>query len=168
MRSHTLRPLLIAGLLAATLGLTACSSDGSPKASATPTADASATPTAGTSAAASPEPGATGAGGSSAAPSKPAPPTDAGLPAKPDAVAAKALTAALDAIDPEIVGGNPEQAVERARATCQMVYNFPKDRPKQVELTDQKFTSPQHPKGFGPEKAEKILAAVQAGLCGKI
>ncbi|MEV7780317.1 hypothetical protein [Kitasatospora sp. NPDC088351] len=97
--------------------------------------------------------------------SKPAPPADAGLPTKPDAGLTTRLVAALDAIDPAIVGGKPEQAVDRARNQCQSMYQFPKDRAKLVELVNQRFTAPDHPQGFGGEKAEKILDALRTTLC---
>ncbi|MGW4891863.1 hypothetical protein ACWEQL_06295 [Kitasatospora sp. NPDC004240] len=167
-------------LLAATLtalavvGLAACSGSGSDsKAAASPTgasAPATAAPSApGTPAAttaptaaptAAPAPGET-----TPAPAKPAPPSDAGLPAKPDAAATAKVIAALEAIDPAIVGGKPEQAVDRARNQCQSMYQFPKDRAKLIELADQRFTAPDHPQGFGPEKAEKIVDALRTTLC---
>lgn len=99
------------------------------------------------------------------APPKPAPPADAGLPAKPGSDDTVRLVAALDAIDPAIVGGKPDQAVDRARNQCQSMYQFPKDRAKLVELANQRFTAPDHPQGFGTEKAEKILDALRATLC---
>ncbi|MEU1420243.1 MULTISPECIES: hypothetical protein [unclassified Kitasatospora] len=99
------------------------------------------------------------------APPKPAPPADAGLPAKPGSADAAKLVAALDAIDPAIVGGKPDEAVDRARNQCQAMYQFPKDRAKLVELVNQRFTAPDHPQGFGAEKAEKIIDALRATLC---
>ncbi|MFH9348879.1 hypothetical protein [Kitasatospora sp. NPDC017646] len=119
-----------------------------------PTAPATAAPT---------DPSAPGADGS--APAKPAPPADAGLPAKPDADLTGKVVAALNAIDPAIVGGKPDQAVEQARKQCQAMYQFPKDKAKLVELADQHFTSPDHPQGFGPDTSAKINDALRATLC---
>ncbi|MDY0809952.1 hypothetical protein [Kitasatospora purpeofusca] len=76
--------------------------------------------------------------------------------------------AALDAIDPAIVGGKPEQAVDRARNQCQAMYQFPKDRAKLIDLANQRFTDPAHPQGFGAEKAEKILDALRTVLCPSV
>ncbi|MEE1787569.1 hypothetical protein PUR71_32385 [Streptomyces sp. SP17BM10] len=181
-------------LLAATLtafaavSLAACSSSGSNSASGsgagsgTSTSAAASPTSAAASAAATPAPGTasptdapTGAptadtsGGSGAAggpaPAKPAPPTDAGMPAKPGSDVTAKLVAALDAIDPAIVGGKPDQAVDRARNQCQSMYQFPKDKAKLVELANQRFTAPDHPQGFGPDKAAKINEALRATLC---
>ncbi|MEV6977325.1 hypothetical protein, partial [Kitasatospora sp. NPDC093806] len=96
---------------------------------------------------------------------KPAPPAGAGLPSKPAADVTALLIGALDAIDPAIVGGKPDQAIDRARNQCQSMYQFPKDRAKLVELANQRFTAPDHPQGFGTEKAEKILDALRTTLC---
>ncbi|MGV9264509.1 hypothetical protein ACWDRR_07610 [Kitasatospora sp. NPDC003701] len=135
-----------------------------------PTAAGPATPTApATGSPDGPAPGSASPGAPDApgapAPSKPAPPADAGLPAKPGSDDTGRLVAALDAIDPAIVGGKPDQAVDRARNQCQSMYQFPKDRAKLVELANQRFTAPDHPQGFGAEKAEKILDALRATLC---
>ncbi|MEU8510071.1 hypothetical protein AB0C76_00595 [Kitasatospora sp. NPDC048722] len=87
------------------------------------------------------------------------------MPAKPGTDVTAKLVAALDAIDPAIVGGKPDQAVDRARSQCQSMYQFPKDKAKLVELADQRFTAPDHPQGFGPDKAAKINEALRATLC---
>ncbi|MEU9073446.1 hypothetical protein [Kitasatospora sp. NPDC048538] len=150
----------------------------SPGATTAPTAPATTTaPSAGATDPAAPSAGATGApapatpsapatdGGSTAAPAKPAPPADAGLPAKPDGGLTDKLVAALKAIDPAIVGDKPDQAVDRARNQCQAMYQFPKDKAKLVELANQRFTSPDHPQGFGPDTAAKINDALRATLC---
>ncbi|WP_316524715.1 hypothetical protein [Kitasatospora brasiliensis] len=181
-------------LLAATLtalaavSLAACSSSGSgsdkatsaagsPTASAAATASATApsdaaTPTASAPGSAAPTAdGATGApappadASGASAPAKPAPPADAGLPAKPNADLTTKLVAALDAIDPAIVGGKPDKAVDRARNQCQSIYQFPKDKQKLTDLANQRFTSSDHPQGFGPETAAKINEALLATLC---
>ncbi|GAA4993239.1 hypothetical protein [Kitasatospora paranensis] len=153
------RTLTVAVMAAAVLGLASCSSSGgsgsdtAPAAGTAPSAAASAT----ASGAATP---------TDAAPTgpKPAQPSDAGLPPLPDAAATAKLVAALNAIDPAIAK-DPAKAVASARTQCQAVYHYPKDHDRLLRLTQQTFTSPDHPQGFGPEKSERILAAVQAGLC---
>ncbi|MDH6124697.1 hypothetical protein [Kitasatospora sp. GP82] len=156
MRLRSLAP----ALAAAALALTACSSSGSstaaPAAASSPAADSSS---------AQPGSGSSAPAADASAPAKPAAPSDAGLPPKPDSATVTKLVAALDAIDPDIVSGRPDQAVDRARSQCQAIYNFPKDKAKLIDLTNQRFTSSKHPDGFGAEKAEKILAAVQADVC---
>ncbi|MFJ9691072.1 hypothetical protein [Kitasatospora sp. NPDC101183] len=168
-------------LLAATLtafaavSLAACSSSGSGSTAAgSPTTAASAAgsaaaptaaPTGDASATAPASAPADGATPGATAPAKPAPPTDAGLPGKPDADLTAKLVAALNAIDPSIVDGKPGQAVERARSQCQAISQSPKDKQKLTDLADQRFTSPQHPQGLGPETAAKINDALRATLC---
>ncbi|MET8543339.1 hypothetical protein ABZW03_22215, partial [Kitasatospora sp. NPDC004799] len=135
-----------------------------PSARIRPWSNASGTPSAGFSPRSSPPAPDAGASGAPA-PAKPAPPADAGLPAKPgDDLTAK-LVSALDAIDPAIVGGKPDQAVDRARNQCQAMYQFPKDKQKLVELANQRFTSADHPQGFGADTAAKINEALLATLC---
>ncbi|MFD8702060.1 hypothetical protein ACFV1W_05435 [Kitasatospora sp. NPDC059648] len=176
--------LLAASLTAlAAVSLAACSSSGSGSgtgsdkataAAGSPTVAATTAPgaaTAGATASAPTAPGTPAPSGSSApgadgsAPAKPAPPADAGLPAKPDADLTGKVVAALNAIDPAIVGGKPDQAVEQARKQCQAMYQFPKDTAKLVELAGQHFTSPDHPQGFGPDTSAKINDALRATLC---
>jgi hypothetical protein len=129
-----------------------------PSAPSAPSASATADGATGAPAGSSP-----GADGS--APAKPAPPADAGLPAKPDSDLTGKVVAALNAIDPAIVGGKPDQVVEQARKQCQSMYQFPKDKAKLIELADQHFTSPDHPQGFGPDTAAKINDALRTTLC---
>ncbi|MFD8786247.1 hypothetical protein [Kitasatospora sp. NPDC059599] len=154
-----------AGSPTATAAPTAAPSDAAPSdAAATPSAPApgTAAPTAGgMTGTPAPDAGTPGA----PAPAKPAPPADAGLPAKPGTDLTGKLVAALDAIDPAIVGGKPDQAVDRARNQCQSMFQFPKDTGKLVELANQRFTSPDHPQGFGPDTAAKINDALRATLC---
>jgi hypothetical protein len=73
--------------------------------------------------------------------------------------------AALDAIDPDIVHGKAEKAVDRARNQCGSVKQHPKDQARLVKLTDMRFSSPGHPDGFGAAKATKILAAARKYIC---
>ncbi|HEX7305359.1 hypothetical protein [Lentzea sp.] len=88
-----------------------------------------------------------------------------GIPPKPDATTQAAYVAELDAIDPEIVNGNPDRAVSRGRDQCSSVAKTPGDQAKLVELTAQRFTSPNHPSGFGPDASARILAAVRKHIC---
>ncbi|WP_371495791.1 hypothetical protein OG871_09180 [Kitasatospora sp. NBC_00374] len=161
-----LRATLLACTAIAALTLSACSGSGADSGGSSAPAAASGAPS---TAVAPSEPAPQGSAPASQPPapeaSKSAPPADAGLPPAPDGAATAKLVAALDAIDPDIVAGKPDKAVEAARTQCQAIYNFPKDRAKLIALAEQRFTSPAHPGGFGPEKAEKILAAVQSTLC---
>ena len=174
-----MRTRLLAATLTATaaLVLTACSGNDTPTGTstaaapppATPTASATTTSTApATTGAPGTDPAATGAPTDPAAPpatAKASPPADAGLPPAPDAATVARLVAALDAIDPDIVAGDPGQAADRARDQCQAISRFPKDRAKLVDLANQRFTSARHPAGFGPEQAARILDAVRTTVC---
>ncbi|MFJ8471422.1 hypothetical protein [Kitasatospora sp. NPDC094011] len=179
--------LLAASLTAlAAVSLAACSSSGSTSASdsnkatvaaATPSgattasgSDAPATPAPPASVPATPDaPGTPGTPGTpeapGSAPAKPAPPADAGLPAKPDADLTGKTVAALNAIDPAIVGGKPDQVVDQARKQCQAMYQFPKDKAKLAELAKQNFTSSEHPQSLDPDTVAKIDDALRATLC---
>ncbi|MFD9703797.1 hypothetical protein [Lentzea sp. NPDC059081] len=88
-----------------------------------------------------------------------------GIPPKPDTATQAAYIADLDAIDPEIVNGNPDRAVTRGRDQCTSVAKAPGDQVKLVELTAQRFTSPGHPTGFGPDVSARILAVVRKHIC---
>ncbi|MGW1637770.1 hypothetical protein [Streptomyces lavendulae] len=92
-------------------------------------------------------------------------PKGKGIPPKPDAATQAKYIAALTAIDPDIVNTKPDKAVDRGRNQCETIANFPKDDQKQIDLTNQRFTSPNHPDGFGPAKAAKIRDAVHTHLC---
>ncbi|WP_371648033.1 MULTISPECIES: hypothetical protein [unclassified Streptomyces] len=39
---------------------------------------------------------------------------------------------------------------------CSTIAGNPKDKAKQIDLANQRFTSPTHPSGFGKAKATKI------------
>lgn len=90
---------------------------------------------------------------------------DNGVPPEPGKAAWDAFIADLTAIDPDIVHGKEEKAVDRGRNQCSSVKEWPNDQPKLVDLTNKRFTSPDHPKGFGRAKATKILAAVRKHIC---
>lgn len=87
-----------------------------------------------------------------------------GIPAEPDQATADAYIEALNAINPAIVGGDSEKAIDRGRDLCSTISANP-DRPAQVESANQRFTSPDHPEGWGPELAVQILDVVHQYLC---
>lgn len=90
----------------------------------------------------------------------------AGIPPKPDAVTQAAYIADLRAIDPDIIGKKDEERiVDRGRDQCSSIKKFPNDRAKLVDLTNKRFTAPDHPDGFGLAKAAKILNVVHKRLC---
>ncbi|MER5355706.1 hypothetical protein ABT093_35955 [Kitasatospora sp. NPDC002551] len=164
MRTRTTAVALAAAALLAA-GLTACSSSATTTDTKAPATSAAAQPSAPPAAAASEAATTTqvpAATGTAAAPAATAP---AGIPPKPDAATQAKYIAALTAIDPEIVGDKPDRAVSRGRDQCRSVAQYPSDQTKLVELAGQRFTSAQHPQGFGPEKSAKILAAVRAHIC---
>ncbi|WP_328763175.1 MULTISPECIES: hypothetical protein [unclassified Streptomyces] len=143
----------VLSVVIAAAALTACGSDtGADKPSAkTPPATAPSSPTA-------PE-------GTSSPSAATETPKSKGIPPKPDAATQAKYIAALTAIDPDIVNTKPDKAVDRGRNQCETIANFPKDDQKQIDLTNQRFTSPNHPDGFGLAKAAKIRDAVHTHLC---
>jgi hypothetical protein len=93
------------------------------------------------------------------------PPPD-GAPPPPDRATAEAYVADLRRIDPAIVGaGDIRALVDRGREQCAAIREFPDDRARLVELTEQRFTAPGHPDGFGAAKAAAILDVVRARIC---
>lgn len=89
----------------------------------------------------------------------------AGIRPKPDAATKQSYITELVAIDPDIVHGKEDKAVNRGRGQCSSVKEWPSDQAKLVDLTQKRFTSPDHPEGFGPGKSTQILAAVRKYLC---
>ncbi len=90
----------------------------------------------------------------------------AGIPPKPDDATASAYLAALRKIDPQIVGDNdPDKLIDRGRDQCTTIKEWPDDQAKQVKFANTRFTSPEHPEGFGTTKAKKINAAVRKYIC---
>lgn len=87
-----------------------------------------------------------------------------GIPAEPDRATADAYIAALNAIDPGIVDGEIEKAIDRGRDLCSTISANP-DRAAQIESANQRFTSPDAPEGWGPQIAEQILDVVHQHLC---
>lgn len=88
----------------------------------------------------------------------------AGIPPKPDAATQAAYVAALNKIDPDIAHGKTDKAVSRGRDTCRTMQDYP-DRTKQVEVTQKRWTSPDHPEGRSVTVAGKILDATREHLC---
>ncbi|WP_414944855.1 hypothetical protein [Amycolatopsis sp. cmx-11-32] len=88
-----------------------------------------------------------------------------GVVPRPDADTTAAYIRELDAIDPDIAHGKPDKAVSRGRDQCSSVKDDPDDQARLVTLTNQRFTSPNHPKGHGTAVAEKILRVVRTHIC---
>lgn len=108
------------------------------------------------------------AGCGPAAPPPPAggPPPDGAPPPPPDRATAEAYVADLRRIDPAIVGdGDLRELVDRGRDQCAAIRESPGDRARLITLTDQRFTAPEHPDGFGAEKAAAILDVIRARIC---
>ena len=89
---------------------------------------------------------------------------DLGYPPEPDAATAAAFIKALDAIDADVVHGKDEKALSRGADTCRAIKNHP-ERAKQIEQTNKRWSSPNHPNGHGLATAEKILDAAHKHLC---
>lgn len=99
------------------------------------------------------------------APSSAAPPPAAVVSA-PDAEHRAAYLQALDRIDPDIVHGRPDTAVSRGRDLCQKTtQEWVDGRAQIVKQAEERFSSPDHPDGFGPAKAARIVDAARQGLC---
>ncbi|MGW0134841.1 hypothetical protein [Streptomyces sp. NPDC003299] len=96
--------------------------------------------------------------------SKAKPADDLGYPPEPDAATAAAFIKALNAIDPDIVHGKDEKALDRGANTCRTIKDTP-DRAKQIDQTNQRWSSPTHPDGHGLATAAKILDAAHKHLC---
>ncbi|MEU9298819.1 hypothetical protein [Streptomyces sp. NPDC048266] len=88
----------------------------------------------------------------------------AGIPADPDTATATAYIADLNAIDGDIVHGKDEKAISRGLNQCRSIKDG-KDRAKLIDLTNSRFSSPNHPEGHGLPKAERILDVVHKRLC---
>ncbi|MFD9064173.1 hypothetical protein ACFVZ3_21920 [Kitasatospora purpeofusca] len=157
--------LAAAALLAA--GLTACSSSAtttSAKGSSAPATSAAAAPTSPPAAAPTSAPATSVPAPAETTTAAPAATGPGGLPPKPDAVTQLRYITALTAIDPEIVGDKTDRVVNLGRDQCRSVADK-KSEAELVALTGKRFTTPQHPQGFGTEKSAKILAAVRTYIC---
>ena len=72
--------------------------------------------------------------------------------------------AALEAIDRDIVHGKPDKAQRRGENVCTALESAT-TRDAQIAAVELRFTSPDHPTGFGTAKAERILAVTVEHLC---
>lgn len=89
----------------------------------------------------------------------------AGIPPRPAGGIAAAYIADLEEINPAIVAGHDSEViVDRGRDVCSMVGSVSAAR--LVGYTNEEFTAPGHPDGFGMATAQRILAATQKRLCG--
>lgn len=88
-----------------------------------------------------------------------------GMPPTPSPDNRKTYIVELNRIDLDIVHGKEQTAVDRGRNQCSSIKTWPNDEKKWVELTKQRFTSPNHPDGFGTVKASKVLVAVRKYIC---
>lgn len=91
--------------------------------------------------------------------------SSSGIVPKPDPATQARYIRALSAVDPDLVHGDQDKAVDRGRNQCRTIHDFPKDEAKQAETAELRFTSPNHPEGFGKVKAARIVLAVRATLC---
>jgi hypothetical protein len=92
--------------------------------------------------------------------------TDAGIVGRPDQATAAAYLADLKKIDPAIVAGQqPDQLIDRGRAQCTSIQQWPHNHGKLVKLVNARFTAPKHPHGFGDAKAGKILKVIHKRIC---
>jgi hypothetical protein len=89
----------------------------------------------------------------------------AGIAAEPDQATALEYLDVLVKIDRDIVHNEEEKAVDRGRDLCAAVKSTPDDEAKLVQATIRRFTSPNHPKGFGEAKSKRILAATSRYIC---
>ncbi|BBH68600.1 hypothetical protein ACTI_52850 [Actinoplanes sp. OR16] len=93
----------------------------------------------------------------------------AGLPPMPDEEAVDGYLAALEKINPEIVSAtDPDQLVDRGRNQCVTIKDYGDDEEKVVKWANTRFSSPDHPDGFGVVTAEKINEVVEEYLCPKV
>ncbi|MDQ7904188.1 hypothetical protein RB614_06580 [Phytohabitans sp. ZYX-F-186] len=89
----------------------------------------------------------------------------AGIAPEPDQATALEYVDVLIKIDRDIVHNEEEKAVDRGRDLCAAVKRTPDDEKTLVEATTRRFTSPNHPKGFGEAKSKRILAATRKYIC---
>lgn len=87
-----------------------------------------------------------------------------GIPPEPDQETADAYIAALNAIDPRIVSGDVEQAIDRGRDACSTITDT-SGQLSDLDAISLRFTSPDAPEGWSPEIAGQILDVVRQHLC---
>ena len=113
-----------------------------------------------------PPPGGPPPGGPLSGGPPPGGPPPGGAPPPPDRATAEAYVADLRRIDPAIVGAaDVRELVDRGRDHCTAIRESPGDRARLIDLTDRRFTAPDHPEGFGADKAAAILDVVQRRIC---
>lgn len=83
----------------------------------------------------------------------------------PNRATVRQYIADLNAIDIDIVHGDVDTAVNRGRAQCASIAQFPKDTDRLLKLVNERFTSPRHPNGFGDTAAVRILLVIRQHLC---
>ncbi|MFF5079422.1 hypothetical protein ACFY36_20385 [Actinoplanes sp. NPDC000266] len=90
----------------------------------------------------------------------------AGIPPKPDDKTAAAYIAALRKINPDIVGDKDlDRIIDRGRDQCVSIKEFTDDEAKVLKFANSRFTSPDHPEGFGNATAKKINLVVKKYIC---
>lgn len=96
------------------------------------------------------------------------PDESAPFPPEPIAKDWDAYIDGLDAINPDIVHGKEEKAVDRGRDQCTTVREHPEDQDLLVEYTNKRFTSPTHPEGHGAATSAQILSLVRKYICPEV
>ncbi|MFI9552106.1 hypothetical protein [Nonomuraea endophytica] len=90
---------------------------------------------------------------------------DTGIPPAPGPEARADYIRELDTIDRDIVHGDEAKAVDRGRNQCPWLQQWPKVRMDALIQVDKRFTSPDHPKGFGAAKGNRINNAIKKYIC---
>ncbi|WP_129261110.1 hypothetical protein [Streptomyces sp. M3] len=70
----------------------------------------------------------------------------------------------MNAIDEDVVHGKDGNHQPWCH-TCGIFSRFPDDEPKQIDQTNQRWSSPTHPEGHGLATAEKILDLAHKHIC---
>ncbi|MBB2946520.1 hypothetical protein FB565_006288 [Actinoplanes lutulentus] len=89
----------------------------------------------------------------------------AAIPPKPDDETAAKYLAALEEIDPEILKREPERLIDRGREQCSTIKRFSGNPDKILQYANLRFTSPEHPNGFGDATANEINTVIVKHLC---
>lgn len=90
---------------------------------------------------------------------------EAGLPPDIDPATAHAYITALESINPDIVHGDPEKALDRGRNLCSTITRVGTTEQQAIASADMRFTSPDHPEGFGEAVAAQIVQNTRTHLC---
>ncbi|BCJ65100.1 hypothetical protein [Polymorphospora rubra] len=86
-------------------------------------------------------------------------------PPRPDDATVARYIAALEAVDPDIVAGKPDRAVDRGRNQCNSIANWQGDRARLIKDANYRFSTAEHPDGFGEVKGGKIVDIVHEFIC---